>query len=372
VETPIETLCTPISPSASDEYTGFGIATTEELCSPPFELLTSDFLYSDLHDDVDALYTPISPSGSDDQEGDGWIPSRETGNTQPPRLALLTEGHFQPDTWAFHTPLTPPEAALQFEEDLSHDSARKYIHSYNHARHASELYTPISPSPHEYTNKFVLQLNESLDYHKFEASDLYTPISPTTSVQQGWKDLLFEIMTPAERFFVPNFEIERVSAPAPTELDAQEISPDLEDCDAAPSIPTEVDIVVAEAEAYEESRPSPRKPRSASVSSMPEEVVSLRENTQKRNRHSIAILDAPTRQKLNEGALLPDSVFQDPDSQSFTPPPHNPEPLPLALDFEMVSRPRRHSFAVLDNKLREMIHQAIVLTSAVYITESYA
>ena len=382
--TPISEFGTPIEPFASDEHTISDRITDEEIYSPRFEDLTSNFLENYLHHDNDELYTPISPSAPDDQDGDGWIPSisSTSANTQPPRLALLTNGHFQPDTWAFHTPLTPPEAAQQFEDDLAHDSARIYTHSYNHARHASELYTPISPSPHDYMSKFTARANDSQDHHQWQSSQLYTPISASVDVQQGWKDLLFEIMTPAERFFVPGFEIERASAPAPIDVEVSASEAVVEVIDAG--------LWVESEEAEELARQYSGRSRSASLSSVarPLSVPAVLKPVARTRRHSIGVVDQKTRQEIAQEELLTPSVFKAPASMGLktgdevlSPASVFENPLPAAPLFaalpelskgegERVPKPRRHSFSVLDSKLRKELNQAVVLTSSVYVLES--
>jgi hypothetical protein len=381
--TPSSEFCTPIEPTGSDDYTVCGRITDEEIYSPRLDGFTSSFLENYLHHDTEELYTPISPSASDDQDGDGWIPSIASTTTQPPRLALLTKGHFQPDTWAFHTPLTPPEAAQQFEDDLARDSARIYTHTYNHARHASELYTPISPSPNEYMSKFTLQ-----EHHQFQSPDLYTPISASVDVQQGWKDLLFEIMTPAERFFVPDFEIERVSAPAPAtvevevEVEARDSSSDDETIDESAWVESE--------QAEELARHHSGRSRSASLSSItrPLSLPAVHKPVVRTRRHSISVVDQRTRQEASRLEVLPSSVFKAPAStgqktgDKVLLPTDIFEHLSPAAPFldtplessrgegERAPKARRHSFSVLDSRLRTELNRAVVLTPSVYILES--
>lgn len=283
LHTPISgsAMCTPISPSAPDELGRDEVLHTSDLQSPRLELLTSDFLGSHLHYDPDALYTPISPSASDDQDGDHWMEEVATEDVfQFSRLALLTDGESKQDTETCFTPISPSGSSQHGEDERLHEHTSSYQINNplrSHSRHHSEIYTPISPnvsilqsvnepfyarfslqahdlpidhsryspealytpiSPSNSANpsddpiykKLALQTNHPEAIHARRVSDtMYTPISASASVQRGWEKLMYDIATPADRFFIPDFDGALDLCTPELEMEMEDISIDREE-----------------------------------------------------------------------------------------------------------------------------------------------
>jgi hypothetical protein len=143
-------------------------------------------------------------------------------------------------------------------------------------------------------------------------------------------------------------------------------------------------------EAEELVRQYSGRSRSASLSSVarPLSMPPAPKPVARTRRHSIGVVDQKTRQDIAKAEVLTPSVFKAPAStgdktsdEILNPASIFENPLPAApllaallesseSEGERAPKPRRHSFSVLDSKMRKELNQAVVLTSSVYVLES--